>query len=160
MAAPRRAWLQQVSLGTGALLLRPILDRIAAAEDRPKSKPWRIVFILQANGFQPWAAQPKGLAVKEGGPATTVDLPLADYELPDDLDPLKEYKQSVTIVQRLQGAKLRPTHTAKFGALSGVLGRGTPKAQTIDAALARINPGTYPLVNLGVATTETPAEGG
>src|SRR5436190_19140609 len=98
MAIARRAWLQQVSLGTGALLLRPILERIAAAEDRPKAKPWRVVFILQSNGFQPWAAQPKGLAVKEG-PAATVDLPLADYELPDDLDPLKEYKQSVTIIQ-------------------------------------------------------------
>lgn len=160
MGTLRRTWLKHVSLGAGALLLRPLLQQLHAAEEGKNVKPWRVVFIMQSNGFQPWAAQPKNLAVKEGGPAKTVDLSLADYDLPEDLEPLQEYKQLVTIIQRLQGVKLRPIHTAKFGALSGVPSRMTAKAQTIDAALARLNPGVYPLVNLGVATEDPHAEDG
>mgnify|MGYP000467283028 CR=1 FL=1 len=75
------------------------------------------------------------------------------------MEPLKSYKRLVTIVQRLQGANTRPSHSAMFGALSGVLGRKA-KAETIDAALARVNPATYPLLNLGVATGEEQPENG
>lgn len=159
MATLRRTWLKHVSLGAGVLLLRPVLDRMYADESPKKRKPWRVVFVMQANGFQPWAAQPKKLAATEAGPAKTVDLSLDDYELSEDMEPLKDYKKLVTIIQRLSGANMRPTHSARFGALSGVLGR-TAKAQTIDAALARLNPGTYPIVNLGVATEDTPADNG
>lgn len=159
MGTLRRTWLKHVSLGAGALLLRPLLQQLHAAEEGKKGKPWRVVFIMQSNGFQPWAAQPKDLPVKEGGPATTIDLSLDDYELSDDLEPLNDYKRLVTIIQRLQAAKLRPVHSAMFGALSGVQGR-TAKAQSIDAALARLNPGTYPIVNLGVATEDRQAEEG
>jgi hypothetical protein len=157
MATKRRTWLQHVSLGAGALLLRPVLDRLHAGEEPKKQKPWRVVFIMQANGFQPWAAQPKKLVATEAGPAKMVDLSLDDYELSEDMEPLKDYKKLVTIIQRLSGADLRPSHSARFGALSGVVGR-TAKAQTIDAALARLNPATYPIVNLGVATKDLRAE--
>ncbi len=159
MGTLRRTWLKHVSLGAGSLLLSPVLAQLHGGEEPKKRKPWRVVFVMQANGFQPWAAQPKGLPIAEAGPAKTVDLPLDDYELSEDMEPLKPYKRLVTIIQRLHGAELRPSHSARFGALSGVLGRSA-KAQTIDAALARLNPGTYPLVNLGVATEDRQAENG
>ena len=116
MATLRRTWLKHVSLGAGALLLRPLLEQLHAADDGKRGKPWRVVIVMQSNGFQPWAAQPKDLPVKEGGPAKTVDLSLDDYVLPDDLEPLKDYKRLVTVIQRLQGAKMRPSHSAMFGA--------------------------------------------
>lgn len=159
MATIRRTWLKHVSLGTGALLLRPVLDRLHAGEVAKRKKPWRVVFVMQANGFHPWAAQPKNLPITEAGPAKTVNLSLDDYELSEDMEPLKDYKKLVTIIQRLSGANVRPSHSARFGALSGVLGR-TAKAQTIDAALARLSPGTFPMVNLGVATSELRSENG
>ena len=130
------------------MLLRPVLAQLHASDEKNKQKPWRVVFVMQANGFQPWAAQPKKLVATEAGPTKTVDLSLDDYELSEDMESLEDYKKLVTIIQRLSAANVRPSHSARFGALSGVLGR-TAKAQTIDAALARLNPGTYPLVNLG-----------
>ena len=74
MTIYRRTWLKHVSLGAGALLLRPMLNQLYAEEGAKQEKPWRIVFVMQANGFQPWAAQPKDLPITEAGPAKTIDL--------------------------------------------------------------------------------------
>jgi hypothetical protein len=159
MAILRRTWLKGVSLGAGSLLLGPVLNQLRARAEGKDRKPWRVVFVLQANGFQPWAAQPKGLEITPTGPAKTVDLPLEDYELPADLEPVSLYKPQMTIVQRLNGAHTRPCHSAGFGALAGVATR-TPSAPTIDAVLASLNPGPFPIVNLGVATDNRKAENG
>jgi hypothetical protein len=157
MATSRRTWLKGVSLGAGSLLLTPVLNQLRARAEGIERKPWRVVFILQANGFQPWAAQPKGLAITEAGPAKTADLPLEDYEFSADLEPVSLYKPQMTILQRLSGAHTRPCHSAGFGALSGTATR-TAAAPTIDAALASLNPGPFPIVNLGVATDDRKAE--
>lgn len=155
MSLSRRSLLQQLSLGAGATLLSPFLSRLAAGNAGPVAAPKRVVFILQANGFQPWAAQPKGLTRTEEGPTSVVDVPLTMYELPDDMAPLQPYAARTTIIQRLSGKHTYPHHSAWFGALSGVAGRrGKPEAETIDAAFAQMNPATFPLVNLGVATYE------
>ena len=44
MATKRRTWLKHVSLGAGALLLRPVLDQLHAGDEPKKQKPWRVVF--------------------------------------------------------------------------------------------------------------------
>jgi len=154
MAFSRRSLLQSFSLGAGGVVLSPFLQRLQAA-DEGGNPPKRIVFVLQSNGFHPWAAQPKKLQRTEAGPSDVVDLSLEDYDLSEDMTPLQPHRWRTTIIQRMHGEHCRPFHSAQFGALQGSvckrsISRPKPTAETIDARLARIHPATFPLVNLGV----------
>lgn len=152
MTITRRTLLRKLSLGAGCVILPPFLQRLRAAE-RGDAPPKRVVFVLQSNGFHPWAAQPQNLKRTENGPGEVVDLPLEDYDLSEDMKPLQEHRWRTTIIQRLHGEHCRPYHSARFGALAGKraheVGR-VASAETIDARLARIHPATFPLVNLAV----------
>lgn len=154
MTISRRELLQGLSLGIGSSLLLPVLHQLKLRAAGKMRAPLRFVFVLQSNGFQPWAAQPAGVELTDAGPDKVVDLPLADYKLPADLAPLKPHLRRVTILQHLSGRHTRPYHSAFHSALSGAaranMSVRTPSAMSIDAAVARRHPGVVPIVNVGV----------
>ncbi len=154
MTFSRRHILKGVSLGAGSVVLSSVTERIESAESG-KPVPKRFVFVLQSNGFQPWGAQPKGIErLMRGGPDKVVDLPLAKYELPDDLAPLAPHKKRVTILQRLQGKHCNPFHSGGYAALAGSPKSSRPLAATIDAAIAKAFPGVFPMIGLGVKAAD------
>ena len=148
----RRNVLKGLTLSSGSMLLPPLLGRIRAqSEGAPPPK--RFVFVLQNNGFQPWAAMPEGMewGGKKGGPEKLIDLDLSRRQLSEDLSPLEAHKQRVTILQRLQGKHCKPFHSGGYAALAGSARSSRPLAPTIDGALAREFPGVFPIVGLGLA---------
>ena len=150
----RRNVLKGMTLGAGSVLL-PAMVRQLHAQTHSATMPKRFVFVLQNNGFQPWAAQPNGMEWKrENGPNKVVDLSLEDLELSEDLSPLTPHKRRVTILQRLQGKHVKPFHGGGYGALSGAPNQSRPVAATIDGALAKEFPGVFPMVGLGLASAE------
>ena len=154
MNTSRRNVLKGMTLGAGTLLL-PAMVRQLAAQSNTATMPKRFVFVLQNNGFQPWAVLPKGMEWKrENSPNKVVDLPLVNLELSEDLSPLTPHKKRVTILQRLQGKHVKPFHGGGFGALAGVKKESRPVAGTIDGALAKEFPGVFPMVGLGLAAAE------
>lgn len=155
----RRQVLKDMTLGAGSVLL-PAMVRQLYAQDDAATMPKRFVFVLQNNGFQPWAVLPKGMEWKrENGPDRVVDFSLSDRELSEDLSPLTPHKNRLTILQRLQGKHVKPFHGGGYGALSGAPKESRPVAATIDGALAKEFPGVFPLVGLGLASAENNSTG-
>ena len=149
----RRDLLKGVSLGAGSLVFTPLLESMAAKVEGRYSVPKRVVFVLFDNGFHETGIQPAGVSI---GSDKYRDLPLKTLKLPKDIDAFTPYKDRLTIVQGLRGEHLSPNHGAGFGAMSGVAGGlGQDKfrrvvAESIDAAIARVMPGIFPLLVLGI----------
>lgn len=152
MDSSRRRVLKGMTLGAGNVLL-PAMVRQLYAQDNSATMPKRFVFVLQNNGFQPWAVLPKGMEWKrENGPDRIIKFSLADHDLSEDLSPLSRHKDRVTILQRLQGKHVKPFHGGGYGALSGTPKASRPAATTIDGALAKEFPAVFPMVGLGLAS--------
>lgn len=148
----RRNWLKGVSAGAGSLVFSPLLRSLSAQVAGNWTPPKRFVFILTDNGLREDAVQPLGVPLE----GDLRQVPLGPLTLPKDIDPLTPYKDRLLILQGLRGHHLHPDHGAGFGALSGVSSPGVGKfstaaAESIDAAIARISPGIFPLLVLGVA---------
>lgn len=148
----RRAWLKGVTTGAGSVVFSPLVRSLAAQVEGTYVPPKRFVFVLVDNGFPESATQP--LKVPMDGDLR--DIPLGPLSLPKDIEPFTPYKDRMLIVQGLQGRHLHPDHGAGFGALSGVTSPGSAKfsvaaAESIDAAIARVRPGIFPLLVLGIA---------
>lgn len=149
----RRELLKSFSLGAGSFVFSPLLKSFAAQAEGNGTPPKRVVFVLFDNGFHETAAQPPDLSLESDA---IRELPLDPLDLPKDIEPFTPYKDRMTIVQGLRGGHLTPNHGAGFGALSGVSGGlGQDKfrrvvAESIDAAIARILPGVFPLLVLGI----------
>ena len=159
MATPdqldRRSVLKGITLGTGAVVLQPFLNALAA-EASGQAPPPRIVFLFESNGLWPYHIQPKGVVAGKGD--RLIDLPLKGLELPEPISPLTPWKDRMTIIQNLSCKQASPNHGAGYGVLGCYNARhsqanGTfadPMAQTVDHALAGSLPGIIPVVGLGV----------
>lgn len=149
----RRQLLKGVSLGAGSIVLSPLLRTAAAQADGSYTVPKRVVFVLFDNGFHEIGAQPEGVSLAGD---TTRQRPLEPLTLPHDIAPFTPWKDRLSIIQGLRGHHLSPNHGAGFGALSGAPGGlGEDKfrrvvAESIDAAIARVMPGIFPLLVLGI----------
>jgi hypothetical protein len=154
MTISRRSLLQGLTLGAGSALLLPMLRQLELQANGVQKFPLRFVFVLQNNGFHPWAAQPEGIELTDPGPDKVVDLPLEGHKLPADLSPLEAHKRRVTILQHLSAVHTVPFHSAFFSALSGArrlrMWDDTARAPTIDAVVARRSPGLLPILNIGI----------
>jgi len=166
MNTTRRDILKGVSLGAGAILLGPIIQRLQA-EAAGLELPKRFLFVVEGNGL-PWQQiQPEGIErqnvvggsyVKRSGNGDKPfrDLPLADYELAPALQPVNEFKDRVTILQGLSGKMNGGGHSNDFGALGacnahgGVGHSGSPANETIDYALGRRISSVYPQMGVGI----------
>jgi len=148
----RRTWLKGVTAGAGSVVFSPLIQSLAAQVEGKYTPPKRFVFVLTDNGFYEDSAQPVGVPLE----GDLRQLPLGPLTLSKDIDPFVPYKDRLLIVQGLRARHLHPDHGAGFGALSGVTSPGAAKfsvaaAESIDAAIARVRPGIFPLLVLGIA---------
>lgn len=138
----------------GGAMFAPLVNALAAqalAAHEPPA-PKRFVFVLFENGMGEYEVQPDKVPL---GSEKLRELPLKPLALPTRiLDPFTPFKDRMTILQGMNGKHLNPDHGAGYGALSGVPQTSQDKtrarAETIDAALARISPGIFPIVVLGI----------
>lgn len=153
----RRDFLKHVSLGSGALLLSPMLQRFAAeaAGPSPVGLPQRFVFVVKSSGIIPGALVPESLAPKLADRSQFINEPLSDHKLPPTLAPLESYKDHLAIVQGISGRMCRPGHSSWFGAL-GVYrtgeehGAGEIRRATVDSELAKLYPAPFQHVGLAL----------
>ena len=144
----RRTALKGVTLGAGAVVLQPFLQRLAA-EEAGQAPPKRFIFFLESNGLYPYHVQPKG--VERGKGDRLIDLPLADLELPEAVAPLAPFKKRLGIIQNLSH-KISGggDHGKGYGGLGCFNWRRGVAGQTIDHALASAQPSILPVLGLCV----------
>ncbi|QDU98821.1 DUF1552 domain-containing protein [Lignipirellula cremea] len=152
MSLHRRDALKGLTLGAGSLVLSPLLQKLQAEAAGTEEMPRRFVFMLQPQGLQSWAVLPQEIDRPSSGVERKVVRSLNELTLADDVQPLKRYKDRVSILQGLNGKHVYPYHGGQFGALGGFLKGRTPAGETIDAALAKAYPATFPLVGLGIGS--------
>ena len=160
MSLDRRDALKTLGLSAGATFLVPMLSRIEAQAAGKPVTTKRFVFVVESNGVRPEQLALAGMKRDPrkqeslNGPEAFVDVALKDKELPFSLEPVKVWKEKVTIVQGLSGRVCGGGHSNNFGALGCF---PTPRegknitAETIDGALAKANPGIFPHIGLGIS---------
>ena len=166
MNTTRRDVLKGMTLGAGSVLLAPMLRRLQA-EAAGAELPKRFLFVVEGNGL-PWGhVQPNGIERNNvvGGSYTKRsgngekpfrELPLAELELAEALQPVSEFKNRVNILQGLSGKMNGGGHSNDFGALGacnsqgGVGNSGAPANETIDFALGRRVSSIYPQIGVGI----------
>jgi hypothetical protein len=179
MAATRRDILKGIALGTGGLLLQPVLHQLQAQAAGSDSLPMRFVFVLEGNGL-PWnQIQPVGIDRRgsrhhkdpiggTGGQSSRdkgknkaertmlVDMPVGEHLLPESLELLNPWKDRVSVINGLSGRVTGGVHSRNFGALGvynshGSFGStGTPQGETIDVALGKRLNGVFKQIGLGI----------
>ena len=165
---PRRSVLKSLAVGTVTPLLWPVLSRVQA-EARGGPLPKRVVFFLEGNGLPAEHLQPVGIArreipnmrnpqVKQSAEESLVDQRLSadGIKLPEPLAPLARHVKRLTILQGLSGRVCGGGHSNDYGALGAYSGNSGAKDITIDAALARANPGVFRHVALGISRDAGP----
>jgi hypothetical protein len=155
----RRDLLKGWAVGTGATLLSPILDQLAAhaAGDAQRAVRRRIIFVVQSNGMSPRHLVPVGVQRRPDGRdqaphnETLEELSLRDRELHEALAPLTPFKDRLALVQGLSGRIALSDHSANHGALGCYPANKGPLAATIDVLLGEALPGIMPHVGLGLS---------
>ena len=162
--ASRREFLKGTGLGVGAVALSPVMQQLQARAAGVAPKAPRFVFVVESNGLPPAHVAPSG--IKRGsrrqeplnGTSDFVEAALADHDLPGSLEPIKPWKDKVTIIQGLSGKVCGGGHSNNFQAL-GSFGAGRGQSgestavlgPTIDGALAQHLGGIFPYVGLGIS---------
>jgi hypothetical protein len=155
MQLKRRDILKGITLGAGATVLTPLVRQLEAYGADAAVGHRRFVFVVEGNGL-PWQQiQPIGIDRGKNYERTKkVELAITDYELPKSLEPLAKYHDRVSVIQGLSGRVCGGGHSNDFGALGACAvqhGAAVPKGETIDVALARANPGLFPIIGLGIS---------
>jgi hypothetical protein len=164
MSLDRRDALKSLGLSAGATFLAPVLARIEAQAAGTPVTAKRFVFVVESNGVPPAQLAPSGVVRKAreqrelNGPDAFLDVPLKDKDLPFSMEPVKAWKDKVTIVQGLSGRVCSGGHSNNFQALGAFgAGRGNGSesmailGETIDGALAKHLGGIFPHIGLGIS---------
>lgn len=149
MAVHRRHILQEISLGSGAVLLSPFLRALAA--EGPTVVPKRFVFIVKSSGIDVTNLVPGGLPAYEDQRDKLVNVSLEAHGLPEVFKPFEKMKNRLTILQGLSGNNLKGNHTSGFGTLSCRNSELVAIGPSVDALLGmHHSTGPYPM--FGFAT--------
>jgi len=160
MSLNRRDALKTLGLSAGATFLAPILTRLEAQAAGKPVTARRFVFVVESNGVRPEQLVPEGVKRNQreqrelNGPEEFIDIALKDKDLPFSLEPVKAWKDKVTIVQGLSGRICGGGHSNNFGALGCFPVKGESQSilgETIDGALAKTVPGIFPHIGLGIS---------
>lgn len=157
MNPTRRQLFKSAALGSGSLLLQPMLGRLQAdanGVDRTQT-PQRFVFVVKSSGIIPQSLVPIGLQGKVDAQDGLINESLAGHALPATLKPLESLKDQLAIVQGLSGKMCRPGHSSWFGALGvyktgGEHHSGSILRATADAELAKLFPSPFNHVGLAL----------
>lgn len=153
----RRHFLKGLTLGSGSILLTPMLGRFhaEAAGIGPEALPKRFVFVVKSSGIIPDRLEPESLQNKIAKQESLIDEPLSDCKLPDSLSSLEPFKNKTSIIQGLSGKMCKGGHSSWFGALGvyrtgGEHNSGVILRATVDAELAKLNPSPFNHVGLAL----------
>jgi hypothetical protein len=161
MSLTRRNLLKRASLSAGALALSPVMSPVLAQLKAQAAGvaggAKRFLFVMEGNGL-PWQqVTPAGVnRGKESDRTKLVDLSMKDLQLTKALEPLAPWKDRLTVINGLSGKVCGGGHSNNFGALGvypaggGVGNSGSPRAETIDAAIGKKLGGIFPHVGLGI----------
>ena len=137
----RRNFIKGISLGSGGVLLAPLLRQLSAeAAGAPEAFPQRFVFLVKSSGLTPAAITPSSLLKKRLGSGSCFRAALRDHSLPTSLQALEPFKNQVGIVQGFSGKMCLAGHTSYFGAMGvhsspSETSSGNPLRATIDTRL-------------------------
>lgn len=149
MNVTRRRFLGNITLGSTATLLTPVLQQLQARAAGIERVPKRVVFVLEGNGLPPNQVQPIDVP-HEKDRSELVDLRLRDWKLPQALTPLEPFKDRLTILQGLSSKIVGASfHSADFGAL-GCFPRNTVSNETLNVSIGKALPALFPQVTLGM----------
>jgi len=144
----RRSVLKGITLGAGAVVLQPFLQRLAA-EQAGVEPPKRFIFFMESNGLYPHHVQPRNLEAPPRGTNPLIERNLTELELSEAIDPLTPFKSRMTIIQKLSH-KISGggDHGKGYGGLGCFNWRRGIAGQTIDHALASAQSSILPVVGL------------
>ena len=156
MTLSRRRFLRNLSLGSGGVLLSPLVRQLALHAEGIDSKfPQRFVFLIKSSGLTPAAITPDSLREKVADRGKRHQESLRDHALPTTLKDLEPFKNKVGIVQGFSGKMCLGGHTAWFGAM-GVHGSpsensgGLALRATVDTRLSARYPAPFGHVGLAL----------
>ncbi|MCE9531503.1 MAG: DUF1552 domain-containing protein, partial [Planctomycetes bacterium] len=144
----RRTVLKGVTLGAGAVVLQPFLQRLAA-EQAGQAPPKRFIFFMESNGLYPHHVQPRNLPAPPRGANRLIDQSLADLELNEAIAPLTPFKNRMALIQKLSH-KISGggDHGKGYGGLGCFNWRRGIAGQTIDHALGAAQQSIIPVLGL------------
>lgn len=149
MSLNRRRFLNNITLGSTAAVLSPVLAQLEARAAGVERLPQRVVIVMEGNGLPPNQIQPLGVP-HEPFRDKLVDLDLNELLLAPAFEPLEPFKDRMTIVQGLSSKIIgATTHSADFGAL-GCFPRNTVSNETLNVTVGRSLPALFPNVTLGM----------
>jgi len=158
MQSTRRQALKGLTLGAGATLLNPLIQRVVAQSEGRSNTPPRFVFVLQSNGFDAIQACPQTIPFKPYADRSRFEsFDLAQHTLPQGLSPLERHKKRVSILQGLSGKCTGGGHSVLSGALGQFRLSGansSPLGVTIDYQLGQAVPGILPWIGVGMSANE------
>lgn len=152
----RRNFIKGISLGSGGVLLAPLLRQLSAeAAGAPEVFPQRFVFLVKSSGLTPAAITPSSLLKKRLGSGSYFRAALRDHSLPKSLQALEPFKEQVGIVQGFSGKMCLAGHTSYFGAMGvhsspSETSSGNPLRATIDTRLSSRYPSPFGHVGLAL----------
>ena len=149
----RREFFRGTSLGVGGLLLAPFIRQLEAATGE-SARPARVVFFVQGNGMFPEQIQPEGIA-RPDEPDSLEDHPLTGHRFARSVSPLQPFADRMCFIHGLSGRVALGNHGMGMGALGCFPSQKDVLMETIDAALARVLPGLFRHVGLGVESSPT-----
>lgn len=164
----RRQILKGLSLGSGSVVLSPLISQLAAQASGNKEFPQRFIFVVKSSGLTPGHIVPdnfaddfidqkesyiagegytSGVQLKDGD--QFISRSLKDATLNSSMKSLDPFKDRLTILQGLSGNMVTGGHMSGYGAMSCMKDM---MAETIDHKLSRIFPSVFPHLGLSTVT--------
>lgn len=164
----RRKLLQGLTLGSGSVVLSPLVSQLAAQAAGKKAFPQRFVFVVKSSGLTPGHIVPdnfvddyivqkesyiagegytSGVQLKDGD--KFVNRSLKDAVLNDSMKSLEPFKDRLTILQGLSGNMVTGGHMSGYGAMSCMKDL---MAETIDHKMAMLYPSVFSHLGLSTVT--------
>lgn len=152
----RRSFINRLSLGSGGMLLAPLLRQLSAeAAGVAEAFPQRFVFLVKSSGLTPAAITPASLLGRKAESGSFFRTALKGHALPESLQALEPFKDQVGIVQGFSGKMCLAGHTSYFGAMGvhsspSETSSGNPLRATVDTRLSSRYPSPFGHVGLAL----------
>ena len=167
-ATTRRQLLKGLTLGSGGLVLSPLIGQLAAQSAGENAFPQRFVFVVKSSGLTPghivpdnfvgdYIVQKESYIAGEGYTSGTqmkdcdhfIRRSLKDAVLNSSMKSLEPFKDRLTILQGLSGNMVTGGHMSGYGAMSCMKDL---MAETIDHKMAMIYPSVFSHLGLSTVT--------
>lgn len=164
----RRNLLKGIALGSGGLVLSPLVNQLAAQAAGKNVFPQRFVFVVKSSGLTPghivpdnfmddYVEQKKSYIAGEGYTSGLqmkdcdkfISRSLKDAKLNASMKSLEPFKDRLTILQGLSGNMVTGGHASGYGAMSCMKDL---MAETIDHKMAMLYPSVFSHLGLSTVT--------